>query len=130
MVRELVQYLQNEFPEGVYNGVAPEGIPFPYIVVEEGSYNPDEGVSPESCQSVLSTFTVTPYALDRNTLEALLVRLRAKLNRPGDVFTLWGVLVGLMRIESEEITENYILPEGEKTVLARGLNIQIHWERI
>ena len=125
MLKEFTDYLSVEFPEGVFWGDAPEAMETPYLTVEETSRTPDEAVSAEAARSVTSTFEVTIYAKDRNTLAALLARLRRRVDRVGEVFDLWG-----MRIESEETTVEYVLGEGEETIVGRTVNVTTHYERI
>ena len=130
MLKEFTDYLSVEFPEGVFWGDAPEAMETPYLTVEETSRTPDEAVSAEAARSVTSTFEVTIYAKDRNTLAARMARLRRRVDRVGEVFDLWGVRVGLMRIESEETTVEYVLGEGEETIVGRTVNVTTHYERI
>ena len=130
MIKEFCDYLSLAFPEGVYWGDAPEAMELPYITVEESSREPDDAVSADAARSVLATYVVTIYAKDRNTLAALVRRMRSRVDRVGEVFDLWGVRVGLMKIESEETTVDYELNDGEETAVEKSINVTCHFERM
>ena len=129
MIREFMDYLAAAFPEGIYNGFAPEGAPFPYLTVEQTDNTYDEGLDAVAANSRVAEFDITAWALDRNTLAVLLERLRLRVNRVGEVFDLWGVSVGCMKITGEDADEEYELSEGEKVVYSHVARVYIHYER-
>ena len=130
MIKELMNYLGIAFPEGVYLGNAPENMKPPYLTVEEGGTDYDDGLTPDAARSRMGNYTVAVFAEDYASLSALLERLRLRVDRVGEVFELWGLHIGLMKIESEEQTQSYYLEDGETLVFERDINIVIHYERI
>lgn len=129
MLCEFMDYLAGEFPEGVYNGYAPEGAAYPYLTVEETDHTYDEGLDAGAAKSRVAEFEVTVWSIDRNTLAALLERLRFCCDRVGEVFDLWGVNVGCMKITEEDATEEYLLSDGETVVVSRVVRVFTHYER-
>jgi hypothetical protein len=129
MQREFMQYLAAAFPEGIYNGFAPEGAAFPYLTVTQTDLTPDDGLDRGATRSRVAEFEVTAWAVDRNTLAALVERLRLRVDRVGDVFDLWGVRVGVMKIAGEDAEEEYELEDGETVIVSRTIRVFIHYER-
>ena len=129
MTREFMDYLAGAFPEGVYLGYAPEGSPFPYLTVERTDCTPDEGLDRGATRSRVSNYDVTIYAIDRNTLAALIERLRLRVDRIGEVFDLWGERIGCMKIDGEEEEEDFLLADGETAVVSYTIRVFIHHER-
>ena len=130
MIKELMQYLGIAFPEGVYLGDAPENTPPPYLTVDENSVDHDDAITADAARSRVGSYSIAVYATDYASLDALLTRLRQRVDRVGDVFDLGGVAVGLMKIESEEDTFSYYLDDGETLVFERTINAITHYERI
>lgn len=129
MIREFMDYLADVFPEGVYNGYAPEGAPFPYLTVTETDHTCDEGLDAGAAHSRVAEFEVDIRSIDYDTLHVLLERLRHRVDRVGEVFDLWGVGVGCMKITGEDAEEEYWLSDGETAVVSRVVRVFIHYER-
>lgn len=129
MTREFLDYLGAAFPEGIYNGYAPEGAPFPHLTVTLTDLTPDEGLDRGATLARNAEYEVTAYAIDRNTLAALVDRLRLSVDRIGEVFDLWGVRVGVMKITGEDAEEDYELNDGETVVVSHTIRVYIHYER-
>ena len=129
MQREFMDYLAAAFPEGIYNGYAPESAPFPYLTVTLTDLAPDEGLDRGATRSRTAEFEVTAWAVDRNTLAALVTRLRHRVDRVGDVFDLWGVHVGVMKITGEDEDEEYEDDASETVIVSHTIRVFTHYER-
>ena len=130
MLREFIDYLALDFPEGVFKEYAPESFPPPFLTVKQTEHEYDDALGADASQSQTATVEVTVWVKDRASLAPLLERLRRRVNRPGEVFDLWGVSVGLMRIASEDETLDYIDDAGERTLAEHTVTVQLHYERI
>ena len=129
MLREFIDYLGIAFPEGVFYEYAPESFPPPFLTVVQTEHDYDAAISAAASRTQTATMEVTIWAADRGSVLPLLTRLRQRVNRPGEVFDLWGVSVGLMRITGEEETNDYVMNEGEKTLVEHTITVQLHYER-
>lgn len=125
MIKELISYLA---PLGtIYRARAPQNARPPYQVLTIVSEAPDQD---EVCATGATMFTVQLdiYAKSYAEADPLKAAAVAMLNRPGDVFTLGGWLIGNMRLTSVDDLTELEYTGSDATLTRVTLTAEIHAE--